>query len=1091
MKRLKYFALAALVAFAACEEGNESVVPEPDTGTISGTVTVDGIGLAGVTVTLTPTGATTTTAANGDYSFSDVEAGAYTVAISGTPSDAAFSTTSKAAVITTDGQVIDVDFSGSYIRTSAISASVSVPGVGAIAGATVSISGMESASQVTGASGTATFSGLRAGAYTVSAALGAAAAALYDLNVNSFNVQLDVDELEAVAFVATPKTISTITGRMYIDEVSKNNQYDPANEENLTIADVDIVIEGVSVGVFDTIQTDANGEYELNGLPAANYRISLDTSPFNGAVSLGTPNDVVITLGVADTEVVDFGFDIIEQRIVIGAFLGADEDNGPSGVPSRVEEIPGVDIDLYTTAQAANNAPGAGFLDDANTGSSGLTTITFDRADDTDPFGGPSDNVVFAIVGGLPAAFAGLVQNGEGVIEVPFPAKDSIVTSDDVFDYLNSSVTISFLAQETDGDTYANVGTRLETDTTVFTASVANTDAAGMVYYDLTATGTYYARVRTEIWPAFVANDDIPFPPNGVLPLTYPFTQTPNPAAPSADDAGSWLEFEYDGTSLPTDTVFIGHNDINWDNVRLRGRAYREANEIQNYQSGVDPLTGVQVMNVQLQWDSAGTWVDFGLPIVPPNLDGGFGNGAVPSGLDFRYNANTNNNVPPSDWAVLDDTTVNFSADGSDQAVDVCPLRDVGTMSYPTCGTFAVKSQNNTLTLDVAYRDDTTVPNGTQVRVFSPDSTIQGRFLQGVNEVDDAIFTTVGGSITVTGVREGYYVAVPVDDAPSEIFFASTNGGEKDTEVRGQAVAAVVAATTPNGAVAPRSFHAFRGDAVVSGVVVNDRDQDGNTIDNNEALIGATVSIYADDVGGASVNADSLIATATVGLDGSYSFDNLLTQRYLVRATAPSGETVIAAGSTTGTYTVTTRADHPSGDPDREINDITPTTLPYWNYGTDMVVNPSDPGEQNSYFTFLFNNGTVSGTAINDETGGAASPVTIQIVRCATYDAAEDVPLVPEAGDCPDTDAGGTGDGGGTNAPGSFLQTLTAADGTYSFSGLREGVYNLIIVSASGSDSDGAFIGGLTTGNGITAESFVLFIDGTLDLEQVDFILDN
>jgi hypothetical protein len=1085
MKRLKYFALAALVAFAACDEGNESVVPEPDTGTISGTVTVDGQGLAGVTVTLTPTGATATTAANGDYVFSNVLAGAYTVAITGTPSDAAFSTTSKAAVITNAGQSVDVDFGGSYIRTSAITASVSVPGVGALAGATVSISGMQSASQVTGASGTANFSGLRAGAYTVSAVLGASSAALYDLTVNSFNVALAVDELEAVVFTATPKTISTITGRMYIDEVTKNNQFDAGNEENLTIADVDVVIEGVSVGVFDTIQTDANGEYELSGLPAANYRITLDTSPFNGAVALGTPNAIVITLGVADTEIVDFGFDIIEQRVVIGSFSGADEDNGPSGIPSRVRPMAGSDLDLFATAQDAQNL--APVIEDGTTGSNGLTTIVFDRADDTDPFGGPSDNVVFIRETGLAPAFAAMTQNGEAVIEVPFPAKDSIVTSADVFDYLNSMVTIGFMNEEIDGDVYDEINVIAKTDTTVTPALFNNnTNAAGMVYFNLTANGLYHFRTNRNNWGVF-SDPAIPNPPDGILPNPT-FTETFTPQN-GATVRGSFLRYNFNGTDLPTDTVLIGKGSIAWDEAIIRGRVYREFNERQNYQSGLGgDLYGAVVANarIYLERDNAGTWVAAGNDDADPAFNGAFSFNMVPTGETYRLRGTTDAAAVPTNFAILNDKLVDvLDADGSDQVVEPCPLRTAGTTAFANCGTFAMKIQNNSLTMDVRYRDDTLVPNGTQVRVFSADSTIQGRFLQGVNERDDAIFTTTGGSITVTGVREGYYVAVPVDNAPASVFFASTNGAEKATNVRGQGVVAQVAQTTPNMAVAARSFHAFRSDAVVNGVVVNDRDEDGNTIDNNEALIGATVSLYRDDVGSASVANDSLVATATVGANGAYSFPGLLTQRYLVRATAPSGERVIANGSTTATYTVTTRASAPSGNPDRVINTTTPTTLPYWNYGSDAVVNPSEPGEQQSYFTFLFNNGTVSGTVTNDETSGPASPVTLQLVRCSSYDAVVNptLPLIPQAGDCTDN--------GGTNAAGSFLQTLTAADGSYSFTGLREGVYNLVIVSASGSDGDGAFNGGLTTGNGINAESFVLFIDGTLDLEQVTFIVDN
>ena len=58
MKRFKYMALAALVAFAACDEGTDAVVDVPVTGDIAGVVTIEGAAVSGVTVALS-SGATT------------------------------------------------------------------------------------------------------------------------------------------------------------------------------------------------------------------------------------------------------------------------------------------------------------------------------------------------------------------------------------------------------------------------------------------------------------------------------------------------------------------------------------------------------------------------------------------------------------------------------------------------------------------------------------------------------------------------------------------------------------------------------------------------------------------------------------------------------------------------------------------------------------------------------------------------------------------------------------------------------------------------------------------------------------------------
>ena len=63
LKRSKFLTLAAalLLPLAACDEG-DTTTPAADNGTISGSVTIDGAGASGVTVTLS-NGASVVTAA--------------------------------------------------------------------------------------------------------------------------------------------------------------------------------------------------------------------------------------------------------------------------------------------------------------------------------------------------------------------------------------------------------------------------------------------------------------------------------------------------------------------------------------------------------------------------------------------------------------------------------------------------------------------------------------------------------------------------------------------------------------------------------------------------------------------------------------------------------------------------------------------------------------------------------------------------------------------------------------------------------------------------------------------------------------------
>ena len=121
-KLLAAATLLVLPIIAAC---GEDPVPPPVTGSIQGQVSIEGMGIDGVSVNLS-NGASTTTAGGGTYRFDGVEAGAYTVTISGFPADASFDATSAPATIPEAGGSVTLDFRGSYIRTASIIGTVTV-----------------------------------------------------------------------------------------------------------------------------------------------------------------------------------------------------------------------------------------------------------------------------------------------------------------------------------------------------------------------------------------------------------------------------------------------------------------------------------------------------------------------------------------------------------------------------------------------------------------------------------------------------------------------------------------------------------------------------------------------------------------------------------------------------------------------------------------------------------------------------------------------------------------------------------------------------------------------------------------------------
>ena len=104
----------ASALLAACSEPVEPPVP----GSIIGTVSIEGTGVDGVTVTLEGT-TSTTTSAGGAYRFDNVDAGIQTVTISRLPPESDFPEVSI-SIILEAGQTQVLDFDGSYVRTAAI-----------------------------------------------------------------------------------------------------------------------------------------------------------------------------------------------------------------------------------------------------------------------------------------------------------------------------------------------------------------------------------------------------------------------------------------------------------------------------------------------------------------------------------------------------------------------------------------------------------------------------------------------------------------------------------------------------------------------------------------------------------------------------------------------------------------------------------------------------------------------------------------------------------------------------------------------------------------------------------------------------------
>ncbi len=309
----------------ACDDDTTTTTtttPVAIVGTVSGTVSVEGMGLAGVTVSLVGAASqSATTGAGGTYSFANVPSGTYGVQVSGGPADVTFGTTSTVVTITTSGQTVTADFGGNYIRTSSIRGSVTGGGTGIVATVNVAGTGMLAGVSAAGTSdtdGDFEFTGLRAGDYTVTVSdFGTA-----DITVTSRDVTVAVGQSANVTFIGTVEevttaatvTISTITASgtagVTVIPTAVLGPIDVnlvINEGTSTLVSASVLLDGVVVGT----QTFSTGAPEEGAEGAErNATIQINTAAYGAApgalcaVGNGAPTYPAATPGTPNNRVV-------------------------------------------------------------------------------------------------------------------------------------------------------------------------------------------------------------------------------------------------------------------------------------------------------------------------------------------------------------------------------------------------------------------------------------------------------------------------------------------------------------------------------------------------------------------------------------------------------------------------------------------------------------------------------------------------------------------------------------------------------------------------------------------------------------------
>ena len=216
--------------------------------------------LPGVTVTLSgehAMGETMETGMDGGFAFTGLRAGTYTVTISDFPEDVSFETVSVEVEVDV-GEVGQADFTGHYIRTSAVEGQVIIEGEG-LAGVTVTLNGGpadESHTMMTDADGMYRFEDLRPGDYTVS--ISDFDTRDYEFAATSQDVSVDLDETGTVSFTGVLLRTSGISGRVSV--------------EGMGLGDIEVTLSGAADA---STMTDAGGQYAFAGLAAGDYTVTI------------------------------------------------------------------------------------------------------------------------------------------------------------------------------------------------------------------------------------------------------------------------------------------------------------------------------------------------------------------------------------------------------------------------------------------------------------------------------------------------------------------------------------------------------------------------------------------------------------------------------------------------------------------------------------------------------------------------------------------------------------------------------------------------------------------------------------------------
>lgn len=403
---------------------------------------------------------------------------------------------------------------------------------------------------------------------------------------------------------------------------------------------------------------------------------------------------------------------------------------------------------------------------------------------------------------------------------------------------------------------------------------------------------------------------------------------------------------------------------------------------------------------------------------------------------------------------------------GTGPIVHICPLAAKAGRS--SCSTFAYGYNNGTVTGHVLPSSG----DGRDFNFGSKDSltvTIRPVLSLGarktartVGALTDsvALINPEDASDTTGWHYPGRYHFTGLDGGTYEVSVASTSTwGRTDGKALGTDTVTVLSSADADGSDAMAVADTLTATYLktsIEGTVVNDNgatvfDQGDGQVTREETVAGAKMTLKRV-AGSGTRTSRTVVKTTTTDSNGKFSFMDLPEGRYVVEGAHTDDYLLLATNTNPRNRSpeirtsVTARTKKSfSGAA------IAPGDLPRWSYGSSAVPETVRPDsalrvlntQVDADFTVLYRNGTVSGTVLEQRVGATADSamvgVTVVLEKCADipsdmFSANRDYTPCPR-----NLDTSFYSDGEQVTS----VRKKTDADGGYTFSNLEEGLYHV------------------------------------------------